>query len=66
MKKIKEWLSEINEPYKSQALNNLTNESIIKHKSFSSALQSAFIWKNSNEGYKYWSNIFKLSKKNEL
>lgn len=66
MKKIKEWLSEINEPYKSQALNNLTNESIIKHESFSSALQCAFIWKDSNEGYKYWSKIFNLSKKNDL
>ena len=62
MKKIKEWLSEINEPYKSQALNNLTNESIIKHESFSSALQCAFIWKDSKEGYDYWKRIFNVTK----
>ena len=62
MKKIKEWLSEINEPYKSQALNNLTNESIIKHESFSSALQCAFIWKDSKEGYNYWKRIFNATK----
>lgn len=62
MKIIKEWLSEINEPYKSQALNNLTNESIIKHESFSSALQCAFIWKDSKEGYNYWKRIFNVTK----
>lgn len=62
MKIIKEWLSEINEPYKSQALNNLTNESIIKHESFSSALQCAFIWKDSPEGYDYWKRIFNVTK----
>ena len=62
MKIIKDWLSEINEPYKSQALNNLTNESIIKHESFSSALQCAFIWKDSKEGYDYWKRIFNVTK----
>lgn len=61
-KVIKDWLMEMNEPYRSQALKNTKNESTIKHDTFHSALQSAFIWSNSPEGYDYWKRIFNVTK----
>lgn len=55
MKTIKEWLQELPEPYKTQALNN-TSSIMANNKveSLSYAIESAFIWTDTPEGHFYW------------
>jgi hypothetical protein len=56
-KTIKEWIEEAEEPYRTQMLNN-TSEDTLKDKAESllDALYGAFIWENSPEEHEYWSN----------
>jgi hypothetical protein len=57
MKTVKEWLETLDEPYRSQALENLLPEyaSILEY-SVNEALLGAFTWVNSPQGYEYWAD----------
>lgn len=64
MKTIKQWLEELPEPYRTQALENLKSD---KYDSIEKALLNAFDWWNSPEGWNYWSEFYmELDKKNNL
>lgn len=60
-KTIKQWLNELPEPYRSQALENTLNQSgekrlKINQPSIKDALSAGFIWKDSpkEQGHDYW------------
>ena len=54
MKTIKQWISELPEPYRSQALKNTTKKiQIVPVKDIKDALVSAFIWSYSKQGHDY-------------
>ena len=58
MKTIEEHLSDLPEPYRTQALKNMWWER--KGDQFETQQKSlalAFIWHKSPEGYKYWHNL---------
>lgn len=70
MKTIKEWLETLPEPYRTEAIENATNEGSIrfrtKHKSLSEALGSAFTWYFTLQGHDYWVDLYdKLEKNNQ-
>lgn len=55
MKTIREWLSELPEPYKGQALANMDPlEAEKEREDITSALDLAFVWAKSPEGWGYW------------
>lgn len=57
-KTIIDWFIELEEPYRTQAIRNADKSKyndIVT--SMSSALSTAFVWKNTTEGFKYWSNL---------
>ena len=58
MKTIREWLEELPEPYRTQAIDN-TSESVlmIEKESLSEAVLVAFSWWDSPEGLEYWSDF---------
>ena len=60
MKTVKEWLETLDEPYRSQALENL-NMNIeyadILEPSLADALSGAFTWKGTPQGHDYWSKL---------
>lgn len=70
-KTIKEWLEGLEEPYRGQALENLrisdekdgiiTSDCILE--SVTDAVLKAFIWEDSNEGYRYWCDLFEKLEK---
>jgi hypothetical protein len=53
MKTIKEWLETLPEPYRSQALKNGIDMGKERSSLFK-AINSAFVWSNSKEGFDYW------------
>jgi len=58
MKTIKEWLEQLPEPYRKQALQNLDPaETHTLREDMSSALDIAFLWKPSPEGWRYWEEL---------
>lgn len=63
MKTIREWLEELPEPYRSQALENAMkyNPTDIDktpiYQTLTCALRESFIWGQTEQGYKYWSDI---------
>ena len=59
MKTIREWLEELPEPYRTQAINN-TSESVlmVEEESLSEAVTGAFSWWDSPEGLEYWSDFY--------
>jgi hypothetical protein len=60
MKTIKEWLEELPEPYRSQALENTgDSDGEMEVKSLVTALECAFLWISSSQGYHYWSQLSK-------
>jgi hypothetical protein len=60
MKKIKKWLEELPEPYRSQALENTEDrDDKLEVKSLVTALECAFIWRLSPQGYHYWDKLRK-------
>lgn len=73
MKTIKEWLEELPEPYRTQAIDNMNQATerhglrvdLIEEESLSKALCGAFSWALSKEGASYWSYLYemKLNKK---
>jgi len=59
MKTIREWFNDLEEPYKTQALENTGEKSLkIIAESMSEALSSAFYWADSYQGHQYWFNVF--------
>jgi hypothetical protein len=62
MKKKTKWLSEMSDPYCSQALKNMTAEDtgvII----LSDAIIEAFYWDASPEGHDYWQKVYDKAKR---
>lgn len=55
MKTAKEWFSELEEPYSSQAIENI--ELDIACKSLREAFFFAFIWSDTPQGYNYWYDL---------
>ena len=56
MKTIREFLEELPEPYRSQALENCKNGDLASH-SLSRAIEDAFVWKNTPQGDRYWNRV---------
>lgn len=60
MKTIKQWLNELPEPYRSQALENAdTNVLNSKGISLIGCLMEAFNWHKSTQGFEYWYKLIK-------
>jgi len=61
MKTILEWLKELDEPYRSNAIENAANDTNTflptNVKTCQEALLYSFIWKDSTEGFIYWDNL---------
>lgn len=63
MKTIKEWLEELPEPYRSEAIENMESE-VDRYTGdriencLRGALFGAFIWVDSPQGTVYWAEIF--------
>jgi hypothetical protein len=67
-KTIGELLNELPEPYKSQAIENATQQNLPGSflllitptcKSKQQALRQSFVWAKSNEGHEYWADFYK-------
>jgi hypothetical protein len=68
-KTIAEWLAELEEPYKSQSLQNdeyspyrTVAGDERKHLTIKKALLSAFVWDETKEGDEYWREFHDLLK----
>lgn len=59
LKTITGWLETFDEPYRSQALENRTNKTdqLFNHPSL--ALISAFTWKTTKQGDRYWRKLYR-------
>jgi tryptophanase len=58
MKTILEWLQELPEPYRSEAIENVSKtKRIEKRKCLEDALLSAFPWEETKQGGEYWNNL---------
>lgn len=65
-KTIREWLDELPEPYKTQAIENWKNRDVriwdhepnIKFDSLMDAISDAFEWGNTEQGYAYWADFY--------
>lgn len=58
-KTIREWLSELPEPERTQALENMMNDlGCVEMPSMSGAIKTAFRWAMSPEGMNYWNEIY--------
>lgn len=58
MKTIEQWLNELPEPYRSQALENVDEQ---QKKMMCVNILSAidiFIWSKTKQGHKYWEKIY--------
>lgn len=64
MKTIKQWLEELPEPYRTQALENYERKQM-SH-SLSLALASAFHWHYTPEGWNYWFELGLKIEENNL
>ena len=60
MKTIEEWLDQLPEPYRSQAINSSIKETLnLRCDTARAALSGAFVWADSKEGRHYWKEFFK-------
>jgi len=70
MKTIQQWISEANEPIKSQAEWNIFKfpyaNCLDKVSSFRSAILQGFIWGETPEGITYWNDVFRDKQKTTL
>jgi hypothetical protein len=58
MKTILEWLQELPEPYRSEAIENVIKaKRTQKRDSLEDALLSAFPWEKTKQGWEYWDNL---------
>lgn len=67
MKTVRQWLEQIEEPYRTKALTNMhkcngNHVADLQQSTISDALMCAFSWENSNEGFIYWNNLIKYNK----
>lgn len=61
MKTIIEYLETLDEPYKTQAINNTDKDYLQDNKnSITEALKVAFLWSESPEGHHYWDDLHSL------
>jgi len=56
-KKVKDWLMELPQPYRSQALDNTNVPDGDGCESLADAISCAFVWDRSPEGHEYWCNL---------
>lgn len=62
-KTIREWLEELPEPYRTQALENTSKTNLqIFVSNIKTAIQFAFIWSDSDQGHNYWSDLHQSRK----
>ena len=68
MATIKDYFEELPEPYKTQAIENSSEESLNKKSpSLKSAICNAFMWGATRQGHNYWRNLLiEIEKKNFL
>ena len=67
MKTTREWIEDLDEPYRSEAIKN-TPIKVLKlkeHISQSKALLDAFVWEDTPQGHDYWSDLHELISKKE-
>ncbi len=59
MKTIREWLEELPEPYRGQALANGEDSSLldVDHETLYEALADLFVWEDSPQGDEYWRTL---------
>lgn len=64
MKTIKEWFETLEEPYRTEAINN-TEGKKLNSKQFSliGSLEIAFIWQESLQKQEYWEGLYLSLKK---
>jgi hypothetical protein len=69
MKKVIEWLKELDEPYRSEAIENCKKDTPYtgnKEAEFlSDALGDAFVWKETKQGHVYWESLHEKLMQNE-
>ena len=62
MKTIKEWLKELPEPYRSEAIENTDSSRLVYKTSMvkdtATALKTAFAWNETKEGFVYWMELY--------
>ena len=71
MKTVKDWLDELPQPYRFEAINNVINDRGAKallrtSESLSDALKIAFYWDEAPEGANYWRHLFAKIRLEEL
>lgn len=65
-KTVKEWLELLPEPYRSQALENVSEHiSMSKQKTIFKAIDS-FEWYVSNQGFYYWLDVYSKLKSGKI
>jgi hypothetical protein len=58
MKTIRNWLDQLKEPERTEALSNMKPSGTIEKEDFQSeALRTAFAWDCTTQGFEYWSEI---------
>jgi len=59
-KTLKEWLSQLEEPYRTKALNHCEAFGRLHDtaRSIDMAVAFAFVWNKTPETFKYWHNLF--------
>lgn len=59
MKKIKEWLEELPEPHRTEAIKNTPelNGDVMAH-DLKSAIWCAFVWDKTIQGHQYWEKLY--------
>lgn len=66
MKTVKEWLEELPEPYRTQALEQTDNSHLKKTEdTMYSTLLGIFAWSDSREGAEYWRQLSEVYMKHE-
>lgn len=59
MKTIREWLEELPQPYRGQALANMRPQNKdIEENTLQDGLQGAFVWSKTKEGRRYWQKVY--------
>lgn len=66
MKTVKEWLDELPEPYRTQALEQTDNGDLNKTEpTMNHTLGGMFVWSESHEGAEYWRQLTEVYMKHE-
>lgn len=65
MKTIREWLEELPEPYRTQALENVNEhdpkiiDELPSEQTAKKALSGAFVWMFTEQGERYWFDLYR-------